>query len=658
MKFNAQNIAGGTFLIWLGALACTFFVTEPVVWFGFDIRVFIPSAPTSFWVMAGMAILAIPRKDDEPDDNSARTTIHLILVVAAILVSYVFLFAPSIREYGGIIPLLQAHSLGRFQPSGGTWFFSHLVFILVVSMPFQLLFVSGGIGSYTRGIGKKDKTIRGRSLLSFRDAIKRSETKLGQEEPGSFFGMLRLPERASTSHFLVCGTTGAGKTTILRLLMQSVLPKIGTGDTRALVYDAKQDILSILHGMGIKKRIVTLNPFDERCAGWAIAKDVTSPAVAEQVATILIPDEKGSSNPYFFQAARSILTGVLIAYILKCPGRWNLADVLHALRSVETLKNLLLGCTQTAYLVERYFSNEKTANDVMSTLDTKLRPYQYVAAAWSRANESISLSDWLNDEFVLVLGNEEETRSAIDAINQVIFKRLSELVIAQSESRTRRTWFFIDELKEAGRLDGLTSLLTKGRSKGACVVLGFQDIEGLSVAYGDNRTAREIVGLCANKAILRTDSPMTAEWASSLLGSREVLEYRVTESSAKSKGGKQTSTSQSEQVQKRETVLPSEIMALPTSGVENGLCGYYIIPEIGAYRADVGWNWIESALLPIDSSVPNVMKRPAEHQYLSAWTKSDQMRLGLIVESDKSRGPDLEAILSTNQASLLERIAR
>jgi type IV secretory pathway TraG/TraD family ATPase VirD4 len=485
------------------------------------------------------------------------------------------------------------------------------------------------MGDAFRNTAKKAKTIRGRSLISYGEASKRVAAKTKTEAAGPFFGMLWLPERASTSHFLVCGTTGAGKTTVLRLLMQSVLPNVGTGDTRALVYDAKQDTLSILHGMGITSRIVTLNPFDERCASWAIAKDVTSPAVAEQVASILIPDERGGSNPYFFQAARSLLTGVMIAFILKCPGKWTLADVLNAMRSIETLKTILLGTSHTSHLVERYFANERTSNDVMSTLDTKLRPFQYVAAAWSRASESISLSEWLDDQYVLVLGNDEETRSAIDAINQVIFKRLSELVIAQPESRTRRTWFILDELKEAGRLDGLTSLLTKGRSKGACVVLGFQDIEGLSVAYGDNRTAREIVGLCANKALLRTDSPMTAEWASSLFGSREVLEYRMTESSGQSKAGKQTSTTQSEQLQKRETVLPSELMALPTSGPDNGLCGYYIIPELGAYRADVEWKWIEANLAPIDTSVPNLVKRPSEHQYLSAWTSTDAQRLRL-----------------------------
>jgi hypothetical protein len=121
-----------------------------------------------------------------------------------------------------------------------------------------------------------------------------------------------------------------------------------------------------------------------------------------------------------------------------------------------------------------------------------------------------------------------------------------------------------------------------------------------------------------------------------------VLEYRMTESSAKSKSGKQTSKSESEQVQKRETVLPSEIMGLPTSGPENGLCGYYIIPEIGAYRADVTWNQIENALMPPDSSVKNVVKRPSEHQYLAPWSNADYQRLGLDSKAEQEIRPEIE----------------
>jgi len=47
--------------------------------------------------------------------------------------------------------------------------------------------------------------------------------------------------------------------------MQSVLPDIREGrGNRALVYDAKGDVLSILAGMGLSCPVQTLNPFDSR----------------------------------------------------------------------------------------------------------------------------------------------------------------------------------------------------------------------------------------------------------------------------------------------------------------------------------------------------------------------------------------------------------
>ena len=59
-----------------------------------------------------------------------------------------------------------------------------------------------------------------------------------------------FPTADATTHFLVAGTTGAGKTLLLNRLMGSVVPFIGKVradgtpfDRRALVYDAKGDAL-------------------------------------------------------------------------------------------------------------------------------------------------------------------------------------------------------------------------------------------------------------------------------------------------------------------------------------------------------------------------------------------------------------------------------
>ena len=551
----------------------------------------------------------------------------------SILSSYVVLARLEGTEINALVPLI----LNEVPRSGGALFGSWVSLGV-----FQVIFyfvVGAFYGIYPREPLPKEIFIRGKRLISLNEARTISENKVESDGPGVRFGWLTVPESQETTHFAVVGATGSGKTIIFRYLMETGFSRIGTGgDSRALIYDPKRDMLPILAGLGLKAEVITLHPFDKRGAAWDMAKDITSPALADQTATILIPPEKGSSNPFFTDAARALMTGVLTVFIRKCPDVWTFRDVIVALKSATRLKSVLLECEETHDLIEQYFSNEKTINDVMSTIATKIQRYQYIAAAWEKAERRVSLRDWIKNEYVLVLGNDEETRSAVDAINQVIFKRVTEIILNQSESFTRRTWILLDELKEAGELPGLASLLSKGRSKGACVVIGFQDIEGLSAAMKDTRLAHEVAGLCANKAILRLDSAETAKWASNQFGEQEIEQKKVSVGSGTSdRGGisKKThsnSTSESWINIKRQAVMPAEFLDMSPVEKSGSLHGYYIIPSIGSYYAGIrmsGENSILSGLKPLDSETPGYLERDKEEQFLRVWDEADFERLGL-----------------------------
>jgi type IV secretory pathway TraG/TraD family ATPase VirD4 len=240
-----------------------------------------------------------------------------------------------------------------------------------------------------------------------------------------------------------------------------------------------------------------------------------------------------------------------------------------------------------------------------------LRP---IAALWQKATRRFSLQEWIDGNSILVLGNSETLRTPIDAINRAIFQRLVELVLAQSESSTRRTWFFLDELKEMGRLDGLPSLLTKGRSKGARAVLAFQTIEGLRAVYGD-RLANEICGMCANKLLLRTDSPETAQWASSVIGEAETLRWMRSHQS--SKNGKSESASQ--QITTTQAVLASELLRLPLANREcfHSFC---VVPAIGIWRDTTPF----ARDLRPKGTAANFIPRPDSDQYPSFSPPDDE----------------------------------
>ena len=330
-------------------------------------------------------------------------------------------------------------------------------FWLLFIFPFSNFFFFGfykGMFQKQAGTNDGEEVLkRGKQFLTLGEARNIADKKTATDGPGVYFGWLTVPESQATTHFAIVGATGSGKTLIFRSMMESVLPKIGTGvDTRALIYDAKRDMIPILVGLGMGENIISLHPFDERGCAWDMAKDITSPAAADQAATVLIPHEKANSSPFFTDAARALMTGVMTVFIRKCSEKWTFRDVIVALKSATRIKAILGECDETKDLIEQYFTNERTANDVMATLATKIQRYQYIAAAWEKAEDSISLKDWIQGESILVLGNDEETRSADDALHQVIFKRVSELILNGSESFNRRTWIFLDDLKEADEM--------------------------------------------------------------------------------------------------------------------------------------------------------------------------------------------------------------
>ncbi|MBX3110282.1 MAG: type IV secretion system DNA-binding domain-containing protein [Fimbriimonadaceae bacterium] len=496
-----------------------------------------------------------------------------------------------------------------------------------------------------------NRLVRGRPEPVDLAESKANEFVLDKNDPGITWGGLRIPSKFATSHFMVVGTTGSGKTVSIQLLMKEVLQTIGTGaDHRALIYDAKQDIASQIPTMGIPGKVFTLNPFDERCVAWDMAKDITEPTAALQAAVTLIPSDKNASQPFFVDSAQLLLYGVMLSFI-RSGADWRFSDLIRTMQTVERLTRVLEACPEASHIIERFSQSKDTLGEIMATVATKMTPYESIAAMWDLAidqGRKISLIDWASDRgkdnCVLILGNNERARAAIDRINQVVFKRVSELLLDQPEDRmgARRSWLFLDEIGEAGKLEGLTSLLTKGRSKGACMVLGFQDIDSLREVYGEN-IAGVITSQCNCKAILRLESPRTAEWASKLFGEYEAIETRRSEARGTttptgiggSQGSKSHTVTDTEHYIKRQSVMESQLYLIPVTTPETGLTGYYVVPGIGAYRHTYPGAWLfpdeKNSALPA-AEVNDFQPWGDPHaQWLKPWNEEQLCQRGIVV---------------------------
>ena len=454
--------------------------------------------------------------------------------------------------------------------------------------------------------------------------------------PAIRFGSLDLPPSVATRHFLLVGTTGCGKTTLLRRLEQSVLPAIGTSeDCRAIVFDPKNDVIPQLAAIAPDAELVITNPFDVRATAWDVAADVNEPQVAIEFAFNLIP-QQFDSQPFFADASRHLIVGVVMSFMLSGLD-WTLADLIRILQSIRKLKAILKLHPETRDLVPLYLSDRRLASNILSSIATKLLPFGPVAAAWEHASSRKSLEEWSRGEMIWVLGNSEVSRVPLQTLNRCMFKRSCDLTLSQSESRTRRTWFIVDELADVGKLEGVISLAKKGRSKGACLAFAFQSVAGLRDAqlYGQH-FSEELLAQFGHKFIGRVECAASAEWASMLVGEQEIEQ----QSRSVSNGKHGWSATRSYQKVTRRGLLPSQFLDFPPCDLENGLTGVFFVPGIGVFHETLpGIQLFEEELIPPAEDVPTFIPRPFDHQYLRPWSSERAALFGIHEHSPNSPNP-------------------
>jgi hypothetical protein len=464
--------------------------------------------------------------------------------------------------------------------------------------------------------------LRGRKLLTRSEAQVVADKRRSPGDPCFELGGVRVPDETAVTNICVVGAPGSGKTKILNGLIQYAVSTIGNGrDHRAIMSDPKRDLIPLLHGMQVRCRIFNLNPFDLRGVSWDVGKDCDSVATALQLSANLVPEDEGP-NRFFSDAGRELVVGVLLSLMRFSLGRWTLRDLLLIVRNQAILRQVLSRHGETAPLCH-YFDEERTYQNIRSSLASKINRFSPIAACWDRASESLALSDWVNSESILVLGYDPSIRIAMQTVNRAIYQRLSEVLLGQSQSTSRRTWHIFDEAQEFGRFDSLPSVATFGRGAGNRIIIGFQTIEGMRNVYG-REIANELTGLCATKAFLRSDDPETASWAAKIIGDCEVLESRRTAQRNNQKNG-----SFSESTTQRVSVLTSELLNLPATNRRNGLTGYYVSPFTGAFRSTLSAEEVDALSKPPATKYAGFAPRPAEHQVLRPFDDDDLRRLGL-----------------------------
>jgi len=351
---------------------------------------------------------------------------------------------------------------------------------------------------------------------------------------------LAVPRAIESSHLLIMGDSGTGKSALIRPLLGQLEDR---GDT-AIVYDPALEYTQQFYRP--ERGDVILNPLDARAPYWSPGDELRHEAEALTLATSLFPD-RVNENPFFTEGPRRIFAHLLTF-------RPTAEDLASWLCRDEELDRRVHG-TPYASIIDRQAPAQRSGvlaalNMVADTL--KLLPREsetsqrWSAAAWARDRRG-----WL------FLTSTPETRTRLVPLTSLWLDMLVLRLMNRGQPSHRAVWFVLDELASLQRLPQLHTAVTENRKSNNPVVLGFQGRSQLETRYGHD--AEAMLSQPATKIFLRTSEPHAAKWISDTIGEVEI--ERVRESRSK---GKQAQRSYGLERQVEPLVMPSEISGLPS----------------------------------------------------------------------------------------------
>jgi type IV secretory pathway TraG/TraD family ATPase VirD4 len=361
-----------------------------------------------------------------------------------------------------------------------------------------------------------------------------------------------------TKHFKFIGTTGTGKSTAIRELLNAALAR---GD-RAVIADPDAGYLGNFYNAA--RGDVILNPFMAGAMKWNALAEIVHDQDVDQLARSLIPDG-GDPDHTWTEHARTFFIAVTQRALQA--GLKDDAE-LHGLLTkapVEELRTLLAG-TSAGPLLEP--GNDRMFGSVRGTVITAVRVLEYTTRQRAPA---FSVRNWIRSGAATSAGGKGGVlflpyrAGEIAALRSIIsaWMRIAIYEAMDRREGDQRLWFVVDELDALGAIDGLKDALARLRKFGGRTVIGFQSIAQVSGTYGRS-AADTIVENTANTLILRCSASErggTSEFASKLIGQREVMHQ--TRSTSSRPTDWLSSTTMSEHLKIEPAVMASEIERLP-----------------------------------------------------------------------------------------------
>ncbi|NKB55060.1 MAG: type IV conjugative transfer system coupling protein TraD [Alphaproteobacteria bacterium] len=410
---------------------------------------------------------------------------------------------------------------------------------------------------------QKVKHLRGSELLDAAELRRRVKAFNRPRRGGAPYAIAGVPypAGATSTHTLICGTTGAGKTTLFADLIEQIR---ANGD-RAIVYDKMGTFASAFYDA---RRDVICNPFDARAPQWSVFSEGRKASDFEMMAKALIPEQKGMVDPFWVLAARILFAK--IAEGLRAEGRPTNAQLISQLLKIDLsdMAALLKNTAAQAIIDEK---SPKTALSVRAVMTAYLSCLEHLPDEPGAA--PFSIRDWIEDDTrdgFMFLTSRGDMHESIKGLTTCWLEIAVNSLLSLEQSRARKIWIVLDEAPSLYNIPSLQPGMAESRQFGGCFVIGLQVWSAMRDIYGTNG-AETLSGLARTRLVLSTPDKATADWCSQALGNAEKTEMHETLSYGAH--DMRDGVSLAARNELRPIVLPTEIMSLPD------LAGYLRLPQ-------------------------------------------------------------------------------
>lgn len=363
-------------------------------------------------------------------------------------------------------------------------------------------------------------------------------------------GEVVIPEKIENLSFFFIGRPQQGKTQAILRILDAIKERMD----RALIWCAKMEDFVTTHYDPQRDHIFC--PGDIRSIKWSLSNDLTSLTDFDDVAARIIPETVSDQKGPWNKGAREILAGLMKYWWLNTNrSNASLWDILNS--SAGTMYSMLSEtpeCNRAASLLER--TDASTSHSFFITLMVYTKPFELLA----KNDGDFSIRKYLrNGEGSIFILSGSRMKKSLQPVQTLFIDLFMTHHLDLEQDRSRRIWYFLDELPALNKLPKLEELLNVGPSYGASVVIGTQSFDLLDTVYEESGR-RAIFNACNTATIFSVADDRTADELSTNIGSEEVNQAKQNYTLAVSEGKGSTSIRQEDK--ERVLYMPDEIKSL------------------------------------------------------------------------------------------------